>query len=1154
MELERLMVRLVADSSVYNSVLNRAEARFLRMADRLSFFGNRGAAALITPFLALGAIAVTNFAIFDDRMNRAISIMDNVNESSRKMMELRAFEVSSSGITSINDLASAYLHLGQAGMSPVQSMEALSVVERFSVASATNMERATENLLGTLNALGMATTDAGQQMLNLTRIGNVFTDAARATLGSVDELANAMSNKAAAQLRILNKDLEEGTAILGIYASMNIRGRRAGDMLSQMFRGVQAAQQRFSASWDQMGIRLYDANGRMVTTVALIRQLEDRLRGLTDQQKISALMSLGLPMRSLHSLFPLIGRSEDLAAMERRLRGVGNTMEEIYQQRITSFVSQVKILWNVIQIAAVGIGQVFAPYLMMLNSIVRQAMGVWNGLNDKLKEGIVLFLGLLTIVHPLFRILTVGIFYVIGSWRMLIAALSSTVILMNLGLVAAWVGDQLENLDLSLEGLANFLEIIGGVFSMVGTALLGAFSAIWDVLVSMGSSIVSILIEVFTSVMDVVRSSFLGPFLLGLWQLISGVGLVFFSFLKIVTYVMREVIAVVWTVIGFILSVLGTLVAGAIWAGSAIISAISGAVAFFISGLASGWGKIRSLVGPFLEDIVGLIQGVFSAIGGLFNIIAGAFGFVAKLFQVIQTELAKLASNILDVWGLLRSGALLGVFDFFTSMFSDIGGFFESFLASVGEFFGGIWTAVGGVASAVSDMVGSFFASLTLMDYLSGAAIALAVVLGSVLVRAILQLVGSLIMLAYQGVATVIGWIYGLIVSLLTFAFITVPMVIVNLVMLIANFLIFGTVAVAKAIIAVTMFIVKIVVLIVKMIALAVAFTFNAVVGIVQFVMALGLGMAGIAGTIIQLALLSVALLTVAVVVIPIVIGAFVLLFGAIVSLIGMIVATVVALVMALVSIVTTIASAIGKAFSQAFGEVTFDDISSKVQGFIANFQENMQILFTWIKNNWGAIWENARTVISRFWGGLVSGFQQVLELMQRSWRLWSENLGPIWSSDVTIAAEQWGVSNQEAYDRLQAQIAARQREAIPTAVSSAMAGYTPIDITAPVFNFDMPGEDLENMWAEWERRHGSAPWREDSAAGLPNFNMPNMSEQSGAGNTFRQIVLSQFQLEGPGGLARAGAPTRAPVDTGLESRLDEIRELLGGERSELRR
>uniref|UniRef100_A0A6M3K668 Putative tail protein n=1 Tax=viral metagenome TaxID=1070528 RepID=A0A6M3K668_9ZZZZ len=406
LKLGNLFVTLTATSTKFHSVITKAQAHIVTASKTIQRHARMMTMALTLPIIAFGVAAVKVFGNFDDAMTKSLAIMQGVSSSMRKAMEETAKSISRNSVTSAEDLAKAYYFLASAGLSAKQSIGALAVVEKFAVAGAFDMANATSLLADAQASLGMKTEDATQNTRGMIRISDVLVRANMLANASVEQFSKSLTTKAGASLRMLNKDVEEGVAVLAAYADQGIKGELAGEKLSIVLRDLQRSAIEFPNIWKKFGLAVYDASGKMLPMANIIRQIENRLAPMSDRAKKTTLSMLGFQERSVAAIQALVGTSGKIVEYERALRQAGGTTERVAQEQLKSFNSQMKIVWNNVKEAADLIGQTLAPFVEKLGEKIKNLTDRWRALDDATRDFIIKATAFVAAIGPALMVLS----------------------------------------------------------------------------------------------------------------------------------------------------------------------------------------------------------------------------------------------------------------------------------------------------------------------------------------------------------------------------------------------------------------------------------------------------------------------------------------------------------------------------------------------------------------------------------------------------------------------------------------------------------------------------------------------------------------------------------------------------------------------------
>jgi len=453
--LGNLVVFLKGNATQYTKTLKMAEKQLVTTATKFKKMGRLMSTYITVPLVAIGAFSLKTFADFDQAMTSSLAIMGDVSAELRQEMEDTARVISTTSVTSAKALASAYFFLASAGLDAAQSIAALPVVEKFAVAGAFSMTQATDLLTDAMSALGLATKDAVENQKNMTRVSDVLVGANTLANASVEQFSSALTNKAGAALRLLGKDVEEGVAVLAVFADQGLKGVAAGEALSMMSRDLQKAFVKNTSVWEKMGLTVFDGQGKMLKYSNVIGQLTQKFSQLSDRQKAQTAIDLGFQDRSFNSIKLLLGNARAMASYENRIRRLAAITRETANKQLKSFTNQLKITWNIVKDMAISIGSILAPSVLKLNGFIRKGARWWRGLNIETKKAIVFYASLAAAIGPVIVMLGV----VLTFMSAVVAAIS---------FIATTIGS-----IIGAVGVAGLAGIIAGVLTAVTAIVVG---------------------------------------------------------------------------------------------------------------------------------------------------------------------------------------------------------------------------------------------------------------------------------------------------------------------------------------------------------------------------------------------------------------------------------------------------------------------------------------------------------------------------------------------------------------------------------------------------------------------------------------------------------------------------------------------------------
>lgn len=485
-EIENLVLRISADARSLKAQLAGAENSVRSFGQRVASASvgigqkmqaiGRSMSMYVTLPLAIGAAAsIKAFADLDKAMVTSTAIMGNVSDAMKQRMEDQARQLSRETPTSAAKAAEAYYFLASAGMSAEQALASLSHVNKFAIAGQFDLATATDLLTDAQTALGLSMGTTAMQTAGLVRVGDVLAKANTLANATIEQFSVALTSKAGASLRMFNKDVEEGVAVLAVMADQGIKAELAGTSLDRMLRLLSQAALENATEFKTLGFSVFDGSGEMRNMADIVENLEQVLEGVDPELRAIKLSMMGFDARVQQTILPLIGFSEAIREKEAALNNAAGTMDEIVQNQLQAFNAEVKMMWNQIVDIASKIGEALIPAIRWMMREVQLAVDFWNGLSDTTQGVILVFLGFLAVVGPIVTMLgTMGVFLgtIAIGYNSVTTALATMAATSKLAAIAQWMLNAAQAAMphlLILAGVAAFLAMAVAI----GRALAG---------------------------------------------------------------------------------------------------------------------------------------------------------------------------------------------------------------------------------------------------------------------------------------------------------------------------------------------------------------------------------------------------------------------------------------------------------------------------------------------------------------------------------------------------------------------------------------------------------------------------------------------------------------------------------------------------------
>lgn len=567
---------------------------------------------------------------------------------------------------SARDAANAMTELSKAGLSVNDTLAASKGVMSLAKAGQIDVADAATIAAQALNAFKLKGSDAG-------KVADVLANGANASATDIRGLSLGLQQSAAVASQF-GVSLEDTVTTLGLFANRGMQGSDAGTSLKTMLISLANPSKKASELMRTLGINAYDASGKFVGMRQLAQNLQNGLKGLSEEQKQQALATIfGTDaFRAAAFLADSAGKSYD--DMSKAVGRSGAAMDLAKAQN-SGFNGALDNLKSTIETVATDFGQKLLPEL---TKIIKQ-------LADS--GAVEAFGNILTALLPVLKMVAAGfvalkVAHVVGWFGQLgakikeagsvIGALSTVLRTNPLGLIITVIAAliplliDLENrfhifsnaVEWIKTAWSSMVEWFTGIFNGIGQALSNvwqaittAFNNVTAFLQNWGPTILAVMFWPFSLLIGLVITfkDQIMAVLNALWGGISAGFQAVTSFIQTVFQVASSVVMAVWSPIaGFF---------GGVWA--QIRGIFSGVGNFF--GAVFGWAA--NAASGALNSIIGVASGVYNAIASFFrpigtvagNMIGGTIrGVVNGIIGMVQNGLNSFISMINGAAGIIN--------------------------------------------------------------------------------------------------------------------------------------------------------------------------------------------------------------------------------------------------------------------------------------------------------------------------------------------------------------------------------------------------------------------------------------------------------------------------------------------------------------------
>lgn len=289
-ENKNIVIRLMADTASYEAAMTRAGSTAKTVASGMENTGRKS--ALIVSGMTAAGLAVAAFGVaavkmaadFDQQMS---TVQANTGATSAQLGQLRAaaIEAGASTVYSATESAGAINELGKAGLSTSDILSGgLSGALNLAASDGMAVGDAAELMATTLKQFNLTGAES-------TQVADALAAGAGKAVGSAHDLGFAL-NQAGLVANSMGVSMQETTGTLAAFANAGMIGSDAGTSLKTMLQRLASPTDKAQTLMDELGINVYDANGKFIGLAGAAGQLQNGLSGLSQQERNAALNTI----------------------------------------------------------------------------------------------------------------------------------------------------------------------------------------------------------------------------------------------------------------------------------------------------------------------------------------------------------------------------------------------------------------------------------------------------------------------------------------------------------------------------------------------------------------------------------------------------------------------------------------------------------------------------------------------------------------------------------------------------------------------------------------------------------------------------------------------------------------------------------------------
>ena len=308
--------------------------------------------------------SVKTYVEFEDAVTKAgtkFKDFDVTSESYNETLELmqtKAREVGAATKFSATDAAGALDKMAMAGLTSEQAMGMLMGTTNLAASVGLDLTSAVDMATDAMGAFNLVSEDQEQIGANMNRIADVVARTTNMANTDMSMWFEAVKS-GAPQFTALGGDIETFSAAIGTLANSGIKGAEAGTALRNIMLRLSAPAKAGADALGELGINVFDSEGKMLPFIDIMKQFEKSLDGVADEKKAKLLTDI-FGARAIGSFQVLMSAGTDeLSKFTNELYNAGGAVETMANAQMKSFAGMIEQLKSAWQDKQLSLGKAF---------------------------------------------------------------------------------------------------------------------------------------------------------------------------------------------------------------------------------------------------------------------------------------------------------------------------------------------------------------------------------------------------------------------------------------------------------------------------------------------------------------------------------------------------------------------------------------------------------------------------------------------------------------------------------------------------------------------------------------------------------------------------------------------------------------------------
>lgn len=407
-EIGNISVRIGASIDDFEKAMRQVKDSLKSVEDRFSGIkkvgeeftklGRKLTVGLTLPLLAAAGASIKAAGDFESMGYTFQAVSGATSEQMAKMSKLAkqlGNDITLPG-TSATDAAAAMTELVKAGLSIDDTFKAVKATLQLSAAAQIDNAEAATIVGQALNAFKLS----GDKAIV---VADLLANSANASAGNITDMAYALQ-AAGAVANMAGQSIQDTVTAISLMANAGITGSDAGTSLKSMLMSLISPTDKAAKLMKELGIQIYDANGKMKPLPALVQEFSTKLGGLSQEQRNAALATIFGSDAIRAANIVLMSGTDAWEQMSQAVNKAGGA-QDVAASKMKGFKGALEAFKSTVETLAITIGEKLLPIVTPMIQKITDWINKFSELSPTMQNAILVLGAVIAAIGPFLVVL-----------------------------------------------------------------------------------------------------------------------------------------------------------------------------------------------------------------------------------------------------------------------------------------------------------------------------------------------------------------------------------------------------------------------------------------------------------------------------------------------------------------------------------------------------------------------------------------------------------------------------------------------------------------------------------------------------------------------------------------------------------------------------